>query len=542
MEDEKMGNKAQPIEMPANNHVEVTLVGKTQEIREFTTIKTLKITKAINEHVRVWFAGTIKIPEEITDSAQYIMDYLNALNLGEWEIVVKIVKIKQAPGAIVSKEKQANQDNKTEEVFFRGLVINIRIDAVNGVYDITLEGASYTYKLDIALGNRSFQNKDMTFKQLIEKVISGQAICADLSKHTESIRRLFVQYKVTNWSFLVRMASRQNSGLVADCLESMPKFYFRVPDQSNQTAIQLTCNNNQAVEYQVIKNVREFKRNQKNFYIKGQQEPSAIQIEVDNCDQVLEIGDKVKLLSDAKEAAKYVQKAVAEWNGGALRHRYTLVAADGLKQNPILNTQIAGASVEGKVIAVGKDFVKVQMDEFEFEKNESSTAAALWPFVYASFYTAGEKSGWYCMPEQNDHVKVYFPTSNEENAFVMASIRKEKQKGKVRIGNPNIKYFRTRFEKVLVLGEEEIIITCYSKDLKNQVELRLNDGSKGKNAGLIKIASFGKIAITAGGNLELHSDQNLKISADQQMNFKCKDSHLKLDGNTFIYGNPPRVN
>jgi hypothetical protein len=527
-----MNSTGGQIEALTNHQVAVTFVSKKQEIREFTSIKTLKIIKAINDHVRVWFAGTIKIPEAITNNTQYIREYLNELNLSEWEIVVNTLKINQAMAVAVDKAQQKKQNNIAKELFFRGLVTKATVTAINGVYDLTIEGASYTYKLDLALQNRSFQNKGMTFKQLIQKVIDGQAICADLEQQTAIIKRLFVQYKVTNWRFLARMASWQNSGLVADCLESMPKFYFRVPDQSKQDAIIID-----SVEYQVVKNIREFQRNKQNAYIKNMPETGFIQIEIAKCRQVLDLGAKVKF----QNVDFYVREAVAEWVGGVLLHRYTLVAAEGLQQKPILNPEIAGASVEGKVIAVGKDFVKVQLDQFELEKNESPTAAALWPFVYASFYTAGEKSGWYCMPEPNDHVKVYFPTSNEENAFVMASIRKEKQKGKVRIGNPNIKYFRTRFEKVLVLGEEEIILTCYGEN-QAKVELRFNDGSKAKNVGLINIESFGKIAIAAAENLRLHSDQNLEISAGNKLEFHCKASSIKLDGETRIYGEPMKAN
>jgi hypothetical protein len=232
---------------------------------------------------------------------------------------------------------------------------------------------------------------------------------------------------------------------------------------------------------------------------------------------------------------------MAEWIGGELVYQYSLTAAEGLKQKKLLNLEIAGVTVEGKVVKVERDTIKVWLDEFVIDKAENPGASDLWPFVYASFYTAGEKNGWYCMPEEGDRVKVYFPTSNEENAFAMGSIRETKKGAYVRIGKPNIKYFRTKFEKVLVMGEEEIILTCFGKN-REKVELRFNDGSNSSNQGLISISSYGKIGIKAGGNIALHSGNSLEITADSLLSVRCKESLLKLNGETRVFGNPSKYN
>jgi hypothetical protein len=237
-----------------NQHYTVTLTSKSHEVRKFQKVISLKIIKTINDHVRIYFTGTIDIPDENTNQAEFAAKYLNELNLNEWAIVVKNLMVKQLIQTGTSK-----QNDENGSVIFLGLVTKAEIVANNGSFDLVMEGASYTYKLDIEKKNRSFQNSAMTYQRLIEKVIGDRAICADLQKQTQLLERLFVQYQITDWEFLKRMSSRQNSGLIADCTESKAKFWFRVPDNSKKEAKIL-----EAVECQVCKNILEYQKIKRN--------------------------------------------------------------------------------------------------------------------------------------------------------------------------------------------------------------------------------------------------------------------------------------
>ena len=71
------------------------------------------------------------------------------------------------------------------------------------------------------------------------------------------------------------------------------------------------------------------------------------------------------------------------------RHRYCLKPQKGLSQPQLYNEKIVGLSLEGQVIAVDKDRVKVHL-----AIDEKQTVENAWWFSYSSAYTAEGNSGF----------------------------------------------------------------------------------------------------------------------------------------------------
>ena len=42
-------------------------------------------------------------------------------------------------------------------------------------------------------------------------------------------------------------------------------------------------------------------------------------------------------------------------------------------------------------------------------------------FPYATVYSSGDGTGWYCMPEIGDKIRLYFPTEKEQDAYVISA-------------------------------------------------------------------------------------------------------------------------
>lgn len=59
---------------------------------------------------------------------------------------------------------------------------------------------------------------------------------------------------------------------------------------------------------------------------------------------------------------------------------------------------------------------KVQV-QFSFDSEFSGNH---W-FEYSTAYSSSDQSGWYCMPEVGDTVRVFFPSGNEGQAFAASS-------------------------------------------------------------------------------------------------------------------------
>ena len=62
-------------------------------------------------------------------------------------------------------------NEKHSKILFDGIVWNIRISNVNGVYYLEIQGFTSSFELDIKEKRRSFQNVNMTYDDLIAQIL-----------------------------------------------------------------------------------------------------------------------------------------------------------------------------------------------------------------------------------------------------------------------------------------------------------------------------------------------------------------------------------
>jgi len=450
-------------------------------------LEELWIEKEYNHHARIFLSGVI--PDEKKDS------YIDKVSSKD---ILEVCQI---------------SDNSGNEVLFKGFITNIEIKAVRGIYYVIVEGISCTYEMDIKLKKRSFQNKDMQYTELIKEVIkdySGADFIDTVAK-SEKLEKVVIQYDETDWEFLKRMASHFNAGLVPDATSDKPKFWFGIPSSSLNEKLE-------EFNFSVRKKIGDFRFSSENF-IEGIDESDFIYYEIET-DKFLSIGDKVKY----NDINLVVYKVVYCFESSVLRHVYTLAPEKGLSQNLKLNDKLFGASIEGKVIDVKEDNVRVHLDIDKDQNKEE----AYW-FPYATFFTTEGSTGWYCMPELDDRVKLYFPTNNEEEGVVVNSIRR-RVKGGDKIDNPDIKYFRTKFEKEKMYSEKELVLSA--KD--DKVLIRLNEDNG------VEIYSSNTIKIKNDKDLNIEAD-TVEMEAADSINIHCKDSSINMDGYTYIKGSRVKV-
>jgi hypothetical protein len=491
--------------------------------QELTKIKKFRMVKAINDHVRVYLEAELPGAMDLT-----------AVGV-KTEITITLRKLTQpnapANGAATTGATQ-------ETLIFKGVVVKIELTAANDIFAVKVEGASHTYELDLKLQNRAFQNTALTYQTMIQQVTNGYDVtCWNSADQTEAIGGVFLQYRRTAWQHLIRMASQRRLGLTADCLSAKPAFWFGVPERKQHQLSEL-----QEVEYQITKDVAEFQRATRNQYLTGVVEKDYRRIRIAKLDRIFEIGDQVTF----QQQSFYVCQAVSELVGSALRHSYCLVTKAGLQQNLIFNDPIKGVAIEGKAVKVEQDRVKVHLTGLADEPTDPPAATELYSFPYATFYAAGEQTGWYAMPETGDSVQLVFPGNRESDAYVTASLRQAKQGEDIRIGNPALKYFRSKYAKVLLLGEDEIVLIAYgagySDDPTQKVLVRLNTrAADAAPAAGIEISSFKNVKLIAGANLVLNSGNKATFTAGTIIDLQCRSSRIILDGAIELQGNPVKL-
>lgn len=448
---------------------------------KFEKIMEFKLTQELNEHSRLYISGIIS--EENVD--QYVE---NANDSEKIEVHLK------------------NENNTC--VLFKGIVTNIAVKAIDNVRSITIEALSSTFLMDIKRKSRSFQNKNSKYSEIFTSITNEypNASVVDEASKAKSIEGLFVQYNETDWEFIKRLASHFNAPLVSKCTFEGAKYYVGVSDSLEK------CNIDE-FNYSIKKDLKGYKIKSEND-IQGIKEQNLVSYEITST-KILELCSPVEF----KNRTLYVFKAEIEMDSGILLNKYILRDKKGLSRRKIYNYSLTGASIFGEILAVSKDRVKVHL---EIDKNQPKNKA-MW-FAYSTVYSSPDGSGWYCMPEIGDKVRLYFPDSKEKNAFAASSVNLTSSDSTKR-SDPSVKSISTKYGKQILFKKGAIEIIGNGKML-----MRLTD------SGGIEINSNKKISLSASDDIEINGGSKILIQGDSGIELKQANATLSILDDVTISG------
>lgn len=405
------------------------------------------------------------------------------------------------------------KEDLTTETLCRGMVTDIQINCSGNVYymDLTVKGK--TYAMDIVKRYRSFQNTAMTTHELIREVLSGyQDGDCIMQIPDEPIGRLIVQYHETDWEFLVRFASHYGAVLVPDLVSERLAFYVGIPEQEDEFTIT-------PYHYHVSKSMDEYLAVRENQWADVKELDFTVFQAM--AVQIFRVGNFINL-----HGKRLVVQAVQrELTDGILKNTYAMKRKEGLKGLEIHNLELVGASVIGQVTEISRDKVKVQLEMDELDR------ADYW-FPYSTMSASPDGSGWYCMPEKGDRVRVYFPTNQECDAYAVSAVSGHQPKpgdAEDPMGNPAVKYLKTKADQVIQFAEEGIIINSGSD--KATVFLG--------NSGVLSVYGSTDVNVTAQNTLSLISKGQLLIGAKDTVSIKKgEETSITLDqsGNINLNG------
>ncbi len=412
------------------------------------------------------------------------------------------------------------QDEREQmKTLCRGIVTNIRINCQGNIYymDLTVKGK--TYVMDIVERFRSFQNITMTVHQLIREVMSeyGDYDCI-IQIPDERIQKLVVQYKETDWEFLKRFASRYGAVLVPNMESEKLTLFVGIPQNAESYSIN-------PYQYNLVKRIDEY------LYIKKNRWEDALETDFTVFQvwdyRIFRVGNEINF----HNAVLTVQSAQRILQDGVLKNRYELRQKNGLRGLELRNERIVGISLTGQVARVSRDKVMVQLNM------DKPGRAAYW-FPYSTMSASPDGSGWYCMPEKGDQVRVYFPTDQESDAYAVSAVSGYEPKPGDKedpMANPNVKYLRTKADQVIQFAEEGIILN--SGD--GQATIFLG------NSGELTVYGNTDVSVTAKNTLSLISKGQLLVGATDTVCLKkgeetsitlSKEGDIRLSGKK-IYSN-----
>jgi len=479
--------------------IAITLIWEdgTEEKINPNSVKHLRITKKLNDHVKLFFSGRrVEVSERET-----------FLYRASRETRIKVTY---------------TGENSDPALIFAGVATRIKLWFVPGenYYYMKLNGSSETYWLNMVRRRRSFQNKEMPYQKALDKIAAGswpavisagKELMEKNSKESKKLGQFTLQYQETDWQFLKRLASRFQTGLVPDPIAGKPSLCVGLPEGKEYSI-------NEPLILWIIKRIN------KHQIVKANYDQTSIPEEYVyyklRTNQFLDIGDTVTL--PGIQPALYVYLSTAYIRGSELYFETIVTPYGGLRQKPRYNRQLPGVTLDGHVIDVGgpdddplKDKVKVRIN---FDDPTPPEEAAWLP--YATYYSAENHTGFYCLPELGDYVKIRFSSTNEDKAVVVSSTRLERDRERL-VDHLYTKMFRTNHRKELALNQTGI--TLSGKEANLQIRL---DQDKG-----VTISSHNELEIRSKGNLNLQAGRKVSISAKKAVDIKCGQSKVVLNEN-----------
>ncbi|WP_187375194.1 hypothetical protein [Paenibacillus antibioticophila] len=187
-----------------------------------------------------------------------------------------------------------------------------------------------------------------------------------------------------------------------------------------------------------------------------------------------------------------------ELEQGELHFHYVLARPDGIRRETLRNPLLRGISLEGEVLAVRGEEVKLRL---EIDKDDGLAKPHWYPFAPPT------GSAMYCLPQVGTKASLYYPDATGSGALIVGTVRKNGGES-AKTSDTNTRYFGTEHGSELKLAPNHVNL---QKDPEGAMLVSLNDETG------IEITSPGKLTMTAELELELYTPQQIILGSESQI-------------------------
>lgn len=288
-----------------------------------------------------------------------------------------------------------------EKVLFKGMVTDSSMKRVGNHRKLELKAYDATYLLDTKRKTRSFQDTSRTNHSVIAEVMKEYPECICMKNLPERpIGRIWFQYEETDWEFLRRFLSSYSDSLYADATYHTARFQAGLSPED----IEVDWDD---APYCMGKNLERYDFLSQNGF-EGIGIDKFIEYFVDSYG-LYTLGSRLIY----KGRRWYVGELERRLTDGLLTSTYRLQQREGLLIPQEYNQRITGVSLDGKTVQVQGDTLRVSMN------GDMTTEQGTYWFPFSTMASSPDGSGWYSMPEVGDSIRVYFPTCDEKEGYVV---------------------------------------------------------------------------------------------------------------------------
>ena len=454
---------------------------------QFIEVRELMVNRQINEHGTAVVSGYIADEDEDT--------YLKQLTGDVWE-----------------KIEEVGEKGDVQTLFW-GVVTGFSVERVNDQKKMTLELTTGTYFMDLKSHFRTFQDGTVTYEAIFGQ-ITGSYENSGIIKNrplTDKTGKLVLQHRETDWEFLKRIAAGFHSFLVPSTRINGVKYFYDLPKGESYELPKFA-------KYAVKKNLMDYQK-KRSQGLTQMRESSCLEYVIQSREDY-QIGDQISI--DGMQL--FVWKIESRYERGEMLHTCHLKSRSGMDFLEYREKDRAGCSFPAEVLKIKEDkvMVKVSKDENQDQKIN------LW-YPYSTVYSTPDGTGWYCMPEVGDAVRLHIPGQKEEEAYVISSIHLDTQSSDRK--NPDHKIIKNKYQKEIRFTPDSIVIT------NNQgTKIELSD-AKG-----VHIVSQNDIVLKAKDDLTISSETGSLIAAGtDSVNIKQKTTSINIDQGISFTGGELKV-
>lgn len=394
---------------------------------------------------------------------------------------------------------------KKDKILFSGVPVKTELEKRGELYQIIMTGNSKSILLDLEKQQKSYQ-KNTTFKEIFEdKIGNNGVIKMQASMEKQEKRQLYVQYWETDWEFMKRIASQENAQICPDINAEKNSIIVGVPKGREIT-------DNFAMS-ELEKNIENFLKSQAEGQAKIDKEYMTLKTK---SYKNYKIGDRFCF-----EGYHLVLAGISmQYTDGLLEYTYTWKHEKGMKCRKKYNKKIKGSSIDGKIIKVERDRVKLHLC---IDSSQSVSEAIFFPVAIG--YTAEGSTGLYTAMDEGEHVKLYFPSANEKDAYVRCVDKNDKETSQ-HFSNPVSKCYGTPYGSSICTTENGVLITSR----KDEIYIKMDDAEG------IEIHSTEDIDIYSEKDIDIHC-KKMKIKSEDKIILQTKEDLLLVDETIFMNPN-----
>lgn len=373
---------------------------------------------------------------------------------------------------------------------FSGIVTGIQVSESGQVETVQIQGKSRSWLMDRKKRCRTFQDSKMSYQALVKEILADYGGSSLLyAGPDEAIGTLIVQYNETDWDFLQRVLSRIGLMLTPESREDGIKLYAGIPDfpKTELAYSILEMEKDMEAYYRLKANGRKVHAADFTQYLVSSQQLSGI---------------FASTMAEGQRLCVY-------------RYRYTFESQDmvgyyglqgkkGLKREAVYPMHLIGVALSGKVVKVSGSNIQAAM---EIDGGNAKKRASFW-FPYSTLSASTDGSGWYCMPEKGDDVRIYFPSKQEGEAIALSAVSNyeaPKNGGEDRMQDPNSRYLKSKSGQELALAPDYMKLSC------------------GKSKSAVTIQTDGKVIIQGESMVAAMAKEEIKIYAEENLNIHVKE-------------------